>query len=119
MPDCILLTTDGSRNDVDPFFRKERYMTEIHREKEEAEVVPLQIVAGATCLEYDQLFRLENQPELCVGDMIEYKNVGAYTLTLTPMFINYFPRVYSLSSDGMKLIRDKWTAKEYMQKSNI
>lgn len=119
LPDCILLTTDGSRNDVDPFFRKERYMTEIHREKEEAEVVPLQIVAGATCLEYDQLFRLENQPELCVGDMIEYKNVGAYTLTLTPMFINYFPRVYSLSSDGMKLIRDKWTAKEYMQKSNI
>ena len=75
LPDCILLTTDGSRNDVDPFFRKERYMTEIHREKEEAEVVPLQIVAGATCLEYDQLFRLENQPELCVGDMIEYKNV--------------------------------------------
>lgn len=119
LSDCRILTTDGTRNDIDPFFHKNGYMTEINRANESGQVVPLQIVAGATCLEYDQLFRLENQPEIKVGDVIEYKNVGAYTLSLTPMFINYFPRVYSLSSDGLKLVRDKWTAKEYIQKSNI
>jgi len=119
LPDCRILTTDGTRNDIDPFFHKNGYMTEINRANDSGQVVPLQIVAGATCLEYDQLFRLENQQEMEVGDVIEYKNVGAYTLSLTPMFINYFPRVYSLSSDGLKLVRDKWTAKEYIQKSNI
>lgn len=51
--------------------------------------------------------------------MIEYKNVGTYTLSLTPMFINCFPRIYSLSSDGLKLVCDKWTVKEYIQKPNI
>lgn len=119
LPNCRVLTTDGSRNDIDPLFRKSGYVTEISRRNENGEICPQQIVAGATCLEYDQLFNIENQPELNVGDVIKYKNVGAYTLALTPMFINYFPRVYSFSSDGLKLVRDKWTAKEYIQKSKI
>ena len=120
LPHARILTTDGSRNDIDPFFRKNRYLNEISRHDENGNVVPLQIVAGATCLEYDQLFRLENEVELKVGDVIKYNNVGAYTLTLTPNFINYLPRVYAKDENGnIKLVRDKWTAKEIIMKSKI
>ena len=120
LPHARILTTDGSRNDIDPFFRKNRYLNEIFRHDENGNVVPLQIVAGATCLEYDQLFRLENEVELKVGDVIKYNNVGAYTLTLTPNFINYLPRVYAKDKNGnIKLVRDKWTAKEIIMKSKI
>lgn len=110
------LTTDGSRNDVDPFFRKSSYMTELFS-KGDGETVEEQIVSGCTCLEYDRLFTIKQQPLLAVGDKILYKNVGAYTMCLSPLFIRYIPNVYVLKKNSYKLIRNKWTANEYIQKS--
>ena len=112
------ITTDGSRNDVDPFFRKTGYMTEIIRTGEQ-EVVEEQIIAGCTCLEYDRLFPLYQQPLLSVGDRILYKNVGAYTMCLSPLFIRYIPNVYLKEKDCYFKIRDKWTEEEFIQKSKI
>lgn len=116
--DCWFLTTDGSRNDVDPFFRKSSYMTELLTNGR-GEVVREQIVSGCTCLEYDRLFTIEQKPLLKVGDRILYKNVGAYTMCLTPLFIRYIPKVYLWDGNEYKLIREKWTANEYIQKSII
>jgi diaminopimelate decarboxylase len=115
---CWFVTTDGSRNDVDPFFRKSSYMTEI-LSKGVGNMVDEQIVSGCTCLEYDRLFSIKQQPLLAVGDRILYKNVGAYTMCLSPLFIRYIPNIYVRENDGFKLIRDKWTANEYVQKSII
>ena len=115
---CWFVTTDGSRNDIDPFFRKSSYMTEI-LSKGVGVVVDEQIVSGCTCLEYDRLFPLKQQPLLAVGDQILYKNVGAYTMCLSPLFIRYIPNIYVRENDSFKLIRDKWTANEYVQKSII
>lgn len=116
--DRYFVTTDGSRNDVDPFFRKSSYMTEIIS-KGDGDVVEEQIVTGCTCLEYDRLFAIDRQPLLAVGDRILYKNVGAYTMCLTPLFIRYIPNVYVLSDNQYKLVRNSWTANEYVQKSII
>ena len=116
--DRWFLTTDGSRNDVDPFFRKSFYMTELLTDGR-GDVVKEQIVSGCTCLEYDRLFTIEDKPLMKVGDRILYKNVGAYTMCLTPMFIRYIPKVYVWDEDEYKLIREKWTANEYIQKSII
>lgn len=112
------VTTDGSRNDVDPFFRKTSYMTEILTQGNN-DVVEEQIVSGCTCLEYDRLFTINDQPLLSMGDRILYQNVGAYTMCLTPLFIRYIPNVYAKTDDGCELIREKWTTKEYIQKSMI
>ena len=79
--------------------------------------VKKQIISGCTCLEYDRLFTLENKPLLSVGDSILYHNVGAYTMCLTPMFIRYLPNIYAFEDDGFKLVREKWTAGEYVMKS--
>ena len=112
------LTTDGSRNDVDPFFRKSSYFADFLTDGR-GEVVKEQIVSGCTCLEYDRLFAINDKPLLKVGDKILYNNVGAYTMCLSPMFIRYIPKVYVWDGSEYKLIREKWTANEYIQKSFI
>lgn len=118
-PDCWFITTDGSRNDIDPFFRKSGYMSEEIYMDENAPCVKKQIVSGCTCLEYDRMYVLENRPRLSVGDRIVYHNVGSYTMCLTPMFIRYIPNIYAFESGNYSLVREKWTAKEYIQKSKI
>lgn len=105
-------------NDIDPFFKKSSYLDEeIYQET--SPIVALQTITGCTCLEYDRLFTLSNKPLLHVGDRIVFHNVGAYTMCLTPLFIRYIPNIYALDNGECKLVREKWTAKEYIQKSII
>lgn len=75
--------------------------------------MPLQIVGGGTCLEYDKIFEVENQNLLAVGDVIKYESVGAYTMTLSPLFIRFFPNVYLKDTNGYRLIRKKWSASDF------
>lgn len=116
--DRWFITTDGSRNDIDPFFRKASYLDEEIYHSESFSVKE-QIVSGCTCLEYDRLFTMQDRPLLQVGDRIVYHNVGAYTMCLSPMFIRYIPNIYLRKGDEYRLIREKWTAKEFIQKCII
>lgn len=111
-----IVTTDGSRNDVDPFFHKTDYLKEILPADIDRPAEPLQIVCGCTCLEYDRLFTLAGSPRLEVGDRIVYNNVGAYTMTLSPQFIRLWPRVYAIGPDGRyRLVRRESLASDIMQ----
>ena len=112
------ITIDGSRNDIDPFFKKSGYLDE-ELYQNASPLVASQTISGCTCLEYDRLFTLSNKPLLNVGDKIVFHNVGAYTMCLTPMFIRYIPNIYAYDNGEYKLVREKWTAKEYIQKSII
>ena len=109
-------TTDGSRNDLDPFFKKSGYLSEVLY-AHETPVVKEQIVSGCTCLEYDRMFTLSGKPLLSVGDRIYYRNVGAYTMCLSPMFIRYIPNIYLKNKGDYTLVREKWTAKEHAMKN--
>lgn len=109
-------TTDGSRNDIDPFFKKSSYMSEVQY-TQETPVVKEQIVSGCTCLEYDRMFTLQEKPKLSVGDRIYYRNVGAYTMCLSPMFIRFIPNIYLKADNEYRLVREKWTAKEHVMKN--
>lgn len=109
-------TTDGSRNDLDPFFKKSGYLSDVFYDHE-TPVVKEQIVSGCTCLEYDRMFTLTDKPILSVGDRIYYRNVGAYTMCLSPMFIRYIPNIYLKDKGDYTLVREKWTAKEHAMKN--
>lgn len=111
----VFVNTDGSRNDVDPFFHKSDYMKHIIRRDEQRELTATQVIGGCTCLEYDRLFTLTQQPRLKEGDFIVYDNVGAYTCTLSPLFIRFFPNFYVSHGNDIKLVRRAWTASDYMQ----
>ena len=116
--DKWFITTDGSRNDIDPFFRKTSYLYEIEYH-DFSEKVAQQVISGCTCLEYDRILTLNDEQLLGIGDRIIYKNVGAYTMCLTPMFIRYIPNIYAKDKDGFHMIREKWTAEDYIMKSKI
>ena len=117
--DLHFITTDGSRNDIDPFFKKSDYIKDVLYNSFTSKIVKEQIITGCTCLEYDRMFTLNNSKLLKVGDRILYKNVGAYTMCLSPLFIRYIPNVYLLKDGQYTLIREKWTENEYIQKSKI
>ena len=92
---------------------------EIIHKQQNTNFISTQIITGATCLEFDKIFSIENFQELHCGDLIKYNNVGAYTMCLTPLFINYFPRVYIHENNSYTIIRDKWTANDYITKSKL
>ena len=113
------VVTDGSRNDIDPFFRKSDYFKEFPCMEEGRPVLASQTVVGSTCLENDRLFHLENGPELQEGDRILFKNTGAYTMALSPLFIRYFPRVYVLENGALRLTSEEWTAQDYQKSYGV
>ena len=108
------ITTDGSRNDVDPLFRKKDYIKDVIYRQSHTETTARQVITGCTCLEFDRLFTLTNEKILSPGDKILYKRVGAYTMCLTPLFIRYTPKVYSIGgNEEVRLIRNQLTAEQY------
>lgn len=110
------VTTDGSRLDIDPFFRKSDFNHHIiPSSSTDRPTVPKQVVSGCTCLEQDRLLTLHDDVALQPGDRILYKNVGAYTLGLTPQFIRLWPAVYALDPDGtIRKVRRHSTAADLM-----
>lgn len=113
------IVTDGSRIHIDPFFHKTSYFYK-HIASEYKSVINKQIVVGFTCLEYDNIMTLEAKPEVSIGDQFRFDKLGAYTITLSPLFISYFPDVYILENNGeIRCVRKKWTAKEFVQNSII
>ena len=109
-----VVVTDGSRGDIDPFFRKSDYFKDFPTVEPGRPTVKSQTVAGHTCLENDRLFRLEDGPELREGDRITFRYTGAYTMALSPLFIRYFPRLYVLEKGACRLASEEWTAQDYL-----
>jgi diaminopimelate decarboxylase len=65
-------------------------------------------------MENDRLFILEDALELKENDSIIYEKVGAYTMCLTPLFIEYFPDVYLEDNGELTNIRERWTSKKLL-----
>ena len=113
--DKRIVVLDGSRNDIDPFFHKYDYFKSFLTYCENREIVKNQVYVGCTCLENDKLFEMNNYFESQVGDIIKFSFVGAYTISLTPLFIRYFPRIYIQKEDEVSLSREEWNAEYYLQ----
>ena len=116
----VYVCTDGTRNDIDPFFRKSDYFKEFCYQGDTSVFSQLpQVVSGLTCLEYDRMFTIPaGESKLNIGDRVIFHRVGAYTMSLTPLFIHYFPTIYLKDSKGhLFVIREEWCEDEFIQKS--
>ncbi len=106
--------TDGSRMNVDPLMRREAYSFHINYKDHAREKKEKQVVSGYTCMENDRLFILRDAPELREGDLVVYEKVGAYTMCLSPLFIEYFPDVYLEENGKLTKIRERWTVEKVL-----
>ena len=68
-------------------------------------------------MENDILQELLDENEIEPGDKIIFKNVGSYTMTLSPLFIEYFPKVIAKKANEYFVIREEWTYEELLQKN--
>lgn len=112
------VVTDASRIQIDPLMTKSSYFYDIVKEScENRRVIPNQVICGFTCMEHDRLFELKESEALFPNDQVVYHKVGAYTMCLSPLFIKWFPEVYVKEGNKMFKVRDRWTNKEYKQRS--
>ena len=110
------VTTDGSRTQIDPLMTKHSYFHEIVYEGEQDRpVLPRQIIAGFTCMEHDRIFELQNERALQPGDRIIYDKTGAYTMSLSPLFIRWFPAVYVREGDALQQVRARRRTDDYLR----
>lgn len=113
-----IVTVNGSRNNIDPLMRKKSYFYEVISNEYNKNLLKKQIVSGYTCMEEDRILTIVDSKELRVGDKLLFNKVGSYTMTLSPLFIEYFPSVYVKKGLGEYVcVRTRWDIDEYMQKS--
>ena len=117
----LVCSSDATRLDVDPFFHKSAYSYEFLTDGDY--ILPKekrQLITGSTCLENDVLFEIIDSRRLFPGDKIKLKCVGAYTMALSPNFINYLATVYC-TKDGCnyQIVRDKWQPEIIMMNSYL
>lgn len=62
-------------------------------------------VVGSTCMEKDVILKDVTLKGLEAGDYLEINGVGAYTICLTPTFINYLAPIVSIEDHNMKVVR--------------
>lgn len=118
------IVLDGSRIHIDPLMHKSSYFYEIINQPKlisNSKINKSQQLVGFTCLENDRFFQTTSPIDLAEGDYIRFNKVGAYTLTLSPLFISYFPAVYTVNSINgeIECLRSKWGTTEFLQLSKI
>lgn len=104
---------DGSRIHIDPLMRKSSYTYQIDRKCNEDTETKHQILCGFTCMEGDRFFSI-NDKLLNVNDYIIFNKVGAYTIGLSPQFIEFHPNIYMLSEKELILVQRKKNAKDFI-----
>ena len=64
-------------------------------------------VVGSTCMEKDIILHDVELNKIKAGDYVEINGVGAYTIALTPTFINYLAPILSIENGEKTLVRRK------------
>ena len=113
-PHNHFVTIDGSRIHIDPLMRKTGYTHTIaYNGDVEPNTLAKQTISGFTCMENDRLFTLVDHQALKVGDRIVFEKVGAYTMCLSPLFIQFYPEIYVKTNSEYILARKKISASDF------
>lgn len=110
------VSTNGSLIHIDPQMHGIPFYKEIYSTG--SVMKEIQVIGGFTCIEKDRLGSLKNESELEIGDYLIYYNAGAYSMALSPLFIQYFPSVYVEDINEIELVRKPWTVEEFIAKNN-
>lgn len=101
--DHRIVVTEASRVWLDPTMSKSSYALEIDFDGERSSA-HRQVICGYTCMDSDRLFELTDYPELKRGDVITFRNVGAYTYSFNPAFFIETRPAFYVDDDGELLL---------------
>ena len=107
----LFATVDGSAYNIKPTFHKINQPHQIIKRNNSKQQDTFNVV-GSTCMEKDYLLTEVTDARPEVGDFIKIDNVGAYTVVLTPPFINGAPAILVKTRSGYKAIRKRQTLKD-------
>jgi len=102
--DKIFAMVDGTVFDVKPTMHSNNLPHTVFSDANERKDDIFDVV-GSTCMEKDVILKDVPLKGLKAGDYIEIRGVGAYTICLTPTFINYLAPIVSIEKDKMKVVR--------------
>ena len=95
---------DGTVFDVKPTMHSNNLPHVVISNSEDGEDMIYDVV-GSTCMEKDVILKDVSLKGLKAGDYIEIRGVGAYTICLTPTFINYLAPIISFEGGKMNIVR--------------
>lgn len=108
------VVVDGSVFDVKPTMHSNNLPCEVYRSKNENKTFICDVV-GSTCMEKDILLKAVELPKLGAGDFIQFRGVGAYTICMTPTFINYLEPILMQEHDDFVEVRRRQTIEDIIQ----
>ncbi|MGD0077241.1 MAG: diaminopimelate decarboxylase [Sedimentisphaerales bacterium] len=104
----MFVTVDGSAYNIKPTFHKINQPYQIIGKIDNKKRCTFSVV-GSTCMEKDYLLTGITDALPNTGDFIKIDNVGAYTVVLTPPFINPAPAIICKKGNKLKCVRSRQT----------
>lgn len=105
---------DGTVFDVKPTMHSNNLPHKVYRARDNEETYICDVV-GSTCMEKDVMLKEIQLPRLETGDFIQFRGVGAYTICLTPTFINYLEPILMQEKDEFVEVRRRQTIDDIIQ----
>jgi diaminopimelate decarboxylase len=107
--DKILVTVDGSAFHVKPTLHTRNLPWSLIPKDGAERPSACFSVVGATCMEKDYLLTDVEGPLPKEGDAVRFDQAGAYTIVLSPPFINPAPAIVAAEEGEIKIIRSRQT----------
>jgi diaminopimelate decarboxylase len=109
--DRLFVTVDGSAFNTKPTFHAVNMPHQVITKNQAGSVQTFDVV-GSTCMEKDILLKDITAPLPEPSDFIRIDSIGAYTLVMTPPFINPAPAILADEGGEVKCVRKKQTLNE-------
>ncbi len=104
---------DGTVFDIKPTMHTNNLPHKVFCSKDKDESFVCNVV-GSTCMEKDVLLNEVKIPKTEAGDYIRFDGVGAYTICLTPSFINFLEPILQFDKDGFAEVRRRQTLEDIL-----
>jgi diaminopimelate decarboxylase len=113
--DKTLVTVDGSAFHIKPTLHTRNLpWSLISKEEDKRPSVSFSVV-GSTCMEKDYLLTDVKGPLPQIGDFIQIDQAGAYTVVLSPPFINPAPAIVVAEGENIKMVRSRQSLDDMFQ----
>jgi len=116
--DTKFAVVDGSIYHVKPSMHRFN-LPFIHIKQQEISEKETYNIVGSTCMEKDYLLEEIVSTKIRPGDYLMIKNVGAYTIVLSPPFINVAPPILVKEENDYRLIRNPQSYEEFFRLYNL